>query len=39
LVGGVPTSQRFADAAGADGWAPDASAAVRLVTQLLESGA
>ena len=39
LVGGVPTSQRFADAARADGWAPDASAAVRLVTQLLESGA
>jgi len=38
LVGGVPTSQRFADAARADGWAPDASAAVRLVTKLLESG-
>jgi methylmalonyl-CoA mutase cobalamin-binding domain/chain len=36
LVGGVPTSQQFADAAGADGWAPDASAAVRLVQQLLE---
>ena len=39
LVGGVPTSQRFADAAGADGWAPDASAAVRLVKKLLESDA
>ena len=37
MVGGVPTSQPFADSAGADGWAANASEAVRLVKQLLES--
>ncbi|MBN1317584.1 MAG: cobalamin-dependent protein [Anaerolineales bacterium] len=35
LVGGVPTTQQFADSVGADGWAVDASSAVRLVKLLL----
>ena len=35
LVGGAPTSQDYADAIGADGWAPDASATVRLTKKLL----
>lgn len=36
VVGGVPTSQNFADEVGADGWAPDATTAVRLVKDLVE---
>ena len=36
MVGGVPTTQQFADAVGADGWALDATDAVRLVLELLE---
>jgi len=35
LVGGVVITQQFAVAAGADGWALDASAAVRKVKELL----
>lgn len=36
LVGGVPTTQQFADSVGADGWGLDASSAVQLVKQILE---
>jgi 5-methyltetrahydrofolate--homocysteine methyltransferase len=36
LVGGVPTSQQFADSVGADGWGLDASSAVHLVKHILE---
>ena len=35
VVGGAPVTQNFADRVGADGYAPDASAAVGLVRQLL----
>ena len=35
IVGGAPVTQNFADALGADGYAPDASAAVRLVRRLI----
>lgn len=35
LIGGVPTTQQVADSMGADGWAPDASTAVRKVKELL----
>lgn len=35
LVGGVPTTQHFADVTGADGWAPDASSAVQIAKQML----
>jgi corrinoid protein of di/trimethylamine methyltransferase len=35
LVGGAPVTQEYADACGADGYAKDASAAVRLTKQLL----
>jgi 5-methyltetrahydrofolate--homocysteine methyltransferase len=35
LVGGVVTTQQFADSVGADGWAPDASTAVVKVRELL----
>jgi 5-methyltetrahydrofolate--homocysteine methyltransferase len=35
LVGGAPVTQEYADTVGADGFAPDASAAVRLTKQLL----
>lgn len=34
IVGGAPVTQEFADAVGADGYAPDASAVVRLVRRL-----
>ncbi len=35
IVGGVPTTQHFADEIGADGWARDASSAVHLVKRML----
>lgn len=35
LVGGAPVSQEYADAVGADGYAPDASSTVRLTKRLL----
>jgi 5-methyltetrahydrofolate--homocysteine methyltransferase len=35
IVGGAPVTQEFADQIGADGYAPDASAAVRLIQRLL----
>jgi len=35
LVGGAPVTQEYAELCGADGYAPDASSAVRLVKQLL----
>lgn len=35
IVGGAPVTQEFADAVGADGYAPDASATVRLVRKLM----
>ena len=34
MVGGAPVTQEYADAIGADGYAPDASAAVRLAQKL-----
>jgi len=35
IVGGAPVTQRFADQIGADGYAPDGGAAVRLCQKLL----
>jgi 5-methyltetrahydrofolate--homocysteine methyltransferase len=35
VVGGAPLTAEYADAIGADGYAPDASSAVRMVRQLL----
>ena len=35
LVGGAPVTQEYADEIGADGWAPDASATVRLTKRLI----
>jgi 5-methyltetrahydrofolate--homocysteine methyltransferase len=35
LVGGAPVTQEYADAVGADGYAPDASSTVRLTKRLL----
>ncbi|MEM7129725.1 MAG: corrinoid protein [Chloroflexota bacterium] len=35
MVGGAPVTQEFADSVGADGFAPDASAAVRLAKKLM----
>ena len=35
LVGGAPVTQEYADVVGADGYAPDASTAVRLAKSLL----
>lgn len=37
IVGGAPTSQKWADDIGADGWAPDAPSAVALVKKILEA--
>lgn len=42
MVGGAPVTQEYADAIGADGYAPDASSAARLAQRLLaeaEAGA
>jgi len=36
MVGGVPTTQHFADDIGADGWALDASGAARKAQELME---
>ncbi len=35
IVGGAPVTQHFADAIGADGYAPDASSAVDLAKELI----
>ena len=35
MVGGAPVTQEYAHQVGADGYAPDASAAVRLAKDLL----
>jgi len=35
VIGGAPITQSYADEIGADGYAPDASGAVRLVRELL----
>jgi methanogenic corrinoid protein MtbC1 len=37
VVGGAPITEEYAHAIGADGFAPDASAAVRMVEGLLSS--
>jgi methylmalonyl-CoA mutase cobalamin-binding domain/chain len=34
VIGGAPTTQEWAESIGADGWAPDAHAAVKLVERL-----
>jgi 5-methyltetrahydrofolate--homocysteine methyltransferase len=36
MVGGAPVTQEYADKMGADGYAADASAAVRLAKQLMQ---
>ena len=36
MVGGAPVTQEYADAVGADGYAADASTAVRLAKTLIE---
>jgi 5-methyltetrahydrofolate--homocysteine methyltransferase len=36
MVGGAPVTQEYADAVGADGYAADASATVRLAKDLLQ---
>jgi methylmalonyl-CoA mutase cobalamin-binding domain/chain len=36
MVGGAPVTQEYADAVGADGYASDASQAVKLAKQLIE---
>ena len=36
MVGGAPVTQEYADKVGADGYAPDASTAVRLAKDLIE---
>ena len=36
MVGGAPVTQEYADAVGADGYAADASSAVRLAKDLIE---
>ena len=35
VIGGAPVTQRYADEIGADGYAPDASAAVGLIKNLV----
>ena len=37
MVGGAPVTQEYADAVGADGYAADASTAVRLAKELIET--
>jgi corrinoid protein of di/trimethylamine methyltransferase len=34
VIGGAPTTQRFADEIGADGWAPDAPATIKMLEAL-----
>ncbi|CQR73729.1 cobalamin B12-binding domain-containing protein [Sporomusa ovata] len=36
IIGGGPISQKFADVIGADGYAPNAVAAVKLIKDLLD---
>jgi 5-methyltetrahydrofolate--homocysteine methyltransferase len=36
MVGGAPVTQEYADAVGADAYAPDASATVKKARQLIE---
>jgi methanogenic corrinoid protein MtbC1 len=36
MVGGAPVTQQYADIVGADGYASDASTAVRLAKDLIE---
>jgi methanogenic corrinoid protein MtbC1 len=36
MVGGAPVTQEYADAVGADGFAADASTAVRKAKELIE---
>ncbi len=36
MVGGAPVTQEYADAVGADGYAADASAAVKKAKELVE---
>ena len=36
MVGGAPVTQEYADAVGADGYASDASTAVRLAKDLIQ---
>jgi 5-methyltetrahydrofolate--homocysteine methyltransferase len=36
MVGGAPVTQEYADAVGADGYAPDAASATKLAKQLLD---
>jgi 5-methyltetrahydrofolate--homocysteine methyltransferase len=38
MIGGAPTTPEFAKQIGADGFAPDAGAAVDLAKQLLAAG-
>ena len=35
IIGGAPTSPKFTEKIGADGYAPNASAAIRLVRSLI----
>jgi 5-methyltetrahydrofolate--homocysteine methyltransferase len=35
VLGGAPVSRRFAESVGADGYAPDASSAVKMIRDLL----
>lgn len=39
MIGGAPVTQEYCDAVGADGYAPDASATVRLAQRLLQEAA
>jgi 5-methyltetrahydrofolate--homocysteine methyltransferase len=36
MVGGAPVTKEYADAVGADGYAADASTAVRLAKELIQ---
>jgi methanogenic corrinoid protein MtbC1 len=38
IVGGGPTTKEWADQIGADGWAKDASEAVRVVQDIAKRG-
>ena len=38
VIGGAPVTQDFADTIGADGWAPDAPAAVATIKRLIGTG-
>jgi methanogenic corrinoid protein MtbC1 len=36
MVGGAPVTQEYADAVGADGYAPDAATATKLAKELIQ---